>query len=330
MLKIGVVGAGNFGRWHIKNLQNLPNAELVGFFDNNPERASYISNEFQVRAYPALEQLLDDCEAVSIVVPTHSHYSVAKAAIERGRHLLCEKPFMETVAEAEEIIRLARAKNLVLQVGHVERFNPALGALKQYQIDPLFIESHRIAPFRGRGTDVAVVLELMIHDIDLVLDLVTAPIVKVEASGAPVLTDNIDIANARLCFANGCVANVTASRVSNKQMRKLRIFQRDAYFSIDMLAGSTEIYSLSRDAGPVPDDTTQIMEVPDVNGAPRRIFYRVQQTEQGNALYNELESFVNAILTGQPPRVSGEDGIRALKVAIQIINSIQDNFRKIN
>ncbi|HPC36005.1 MAG TPA: Gfo/Idh/MocA family oxidoreductase [Candidatus Marinimicrobia bacterium] len=330
MLKIGVVGAGNFGRWHIKNLKNLPTAELVGFFDIDPERASSISTEFQVRAYPSLEQLLDDCEAVSIVVPTHSHYSVAKAALDHGRHLLCEKPFMETIAEAEEITRLARAKNLVLQVGHVERFNPALGALKQYQIDPLFIESHRIAPFRGRGTDVAVVLELMIHDIDLVLDLVTAPIVQVEASGAPVLTDNIDIANARLGFANGCVANVTASRISNKQMRKLRIFQRDAYFSIDMLTGTTEIYSLSQNTSPVPNNTTQIMEMPDANGTSRRILYCIHKTEQGNALYNELESFVNSIQTGQPPRVSGEDGIRALEVATRIINSIQDNLRKVN
>lgn len=329
MLKIGVVGAGNFGRWHIKNLKNLPTAELVGFFDINPERSAYIETEFQARAYPSLEKLLDDCEAVSIVVPTHSHYIVTKTVIERGRHLLCEKPFMEKLTEADEIIQLAQAKNLVLQVGHVERFNPALADLENFRIDPLFIESHRIAPFRGRGTDVAVVLELMIHDIDLVLALVSAPIVSVEASGAPVLTDSIDIANARLRFANGCVANVTASRISNKQMRKLRIFQRDAYFSIDMLKGQTEVYSLSRETGPLPADTIQITEIPDTNGQPKRILYHTLQTEQGNALYGELDSFVNAIQTGQPPKVSGADGKRALEVAIQIVNCIEADLRSI-
>ncbi|MCK9485028.1 MAG: Gfo/Idh/MocA family oxidoreductase [Candidatus Marinimicrobia bacterium] len=329
MIKIGVVGVGNFGRWHLKNYQSLPNAELVGFYDINPERATYIADEFQAKAYPSLDKLLEDCEAVSIVVPTHAHYEVARVAIARGRHLLCEKPFMSTIAEADEIIQLAKAKNLILQVGHVERFNPALTGLEQYHIDPLFIESHRIAPFRGRGTDVAVVLELMIHDIDLVLALVSAPIVQVEASGAPVLTDNIDIANARLRFGNGCVANVTASRISNKQMRKLRIFQRDAYFSIDMLTGLTEVYSLSRDSGPLPSDTVQITEMPDPNGTPKRILYHTRQTEQGNALLNELDSFIKAIQTGQPPRVSGEDGKRALEVAVQIVNSIQSDLRNI-
>jgi len=330
MLKVGVVGAGNFGRWHIKNYKSLPTAELVGFFDINPERAAYIETEYQVRPYPSLEKLLDDCEAVSVVVPTHAHYSVAQAAIARGRHLLCEKPFMETLDEADEIIQLAQAKNLVLQVGHVERFNPALADLEQFHIDPLFIESHRIAPFRGRGTDVAVVLELMIHDIDLVLALVSAPIVAVEASGAPVLTDSIDIANARLRFANGCVANVTASRISNKQMRKLRIFQRDAYFSIDMLKGQTEVYSLSRETGPLPADTIQITEMPDSNGQSKRILYHTLQTEQGNALYDELGAFVNAIRTGQPPKVSGVDGKRALEVAIQIVSCIQTDLRSLS
>ena len=323
MIKIGVVGAGNFGRWHIKNLKSMPTAELVGFFDINPERSAQIAAEYQVQAYPSLEKLLDDCQAVSIVVPTHSHYSVAKAVIARGLHLFCEKPFMQTIAEADEIIQLARVKNLVLQVGHVERFNPALTGLDQFRIEPLFIESHRIAPFRGRGMDVAVILELMIHDIDLILALVSAPIVQVEASGAPVLTDNIDIANARLRFANGCVANVTASRISNKQMRKLRIFQRNAYFSIDMLKGVTEIYALSRETGPLPADTIQITEIPDQNGSSKRILYHTLQNQEGNALYDELNSFVQAIETGQPPRVTGEDGKRALEVAIRIVESIQ-------
>jgi predicted dehydrogenase len=217
----------------------------------------------------------------------------------------------------------------MLQVGHVERFNPALLDLEKYRIDPLFIESHRIAPFRGRGTDVAVVLELMIHDIDLVLALVSAPITQVEASGAPVLTDNIDIANARLRFANGCVANVTASRISNKQMRKLRIFQRDAYFSIDMQKGQTEIYSLSHDREPLPEGAIQITEMPSLDGTPKRILYHTRQTEQGNALHDELAAFVDAIRTGGLPRVSGADGKRALEVALQIVNCIQADLRSI-
>lgn len=327
-LKIGVIGAGHLGRWHIKNLLALDTVELVGFHDQNPERAAQIAAELQVKSYPDLSQLLTECEAVSIVVPTSVHYAVARQALEHDCHIFCEKPFMESLSEADEIIALAHAKQKVLQVGHIERFNPALAALHDFQLAPLFIESHRIAPFNPRGTDVAVILDLMIHDIDIVLALVKAEVTAFEAAGAPVLTDNIDIANVRLKFASGCVANLTASRVSAKQMRRMRIFQRDAYFSIDFLKNSTEIYRLSSGASPEEGFST-IAEVNLLEQPPRRILYRVLQTEQTNALYHELKMFVQSIQQQEPPMVSGEDGKRALALALQIEAQIKNELRRI-
>jgi predicted dehydrogenase len=328
LLKIGVIGVGHLGRWHIKNLLALDTVQLIGFHDQNPARAAQIAAEFQVKSYPDLSQLLTECEAVSIVVPTSAHYAVARQALEHGCHIFCEKPFMESLAEADEIIAMARAKQKVLQVGHIERFNPALAALHGFQLAPLFIESHRIAPFNPRGTDVAVILDLMIHDIDIVLALVKAEVTGFEAAGAPVLTDNIDIANVRLKFASGCVANLTASRVSAKQMRRMRIFQRDAYFSIDFLKNSTEIYRLSSGALPEEGFST-IAEVNLPEQPARRILYRVLQTEQTNALYHELKMFVHSIQQHQPPMVSGEDGKRALALALQIEAQIKDELRRI-
>lgn len=327
-IKIGVVGAGHLGRWHIKNLLSLPTARFVGFYDQNPERAQQIAAEFQVKSYPDLNTLLEDCEAISIVVPTSAHHAIARAALERDVHIFCEKPFMESLSEAEEIIALAKERKRVLQVGHIERFNPALAALRGFQLEPLFIESHRIAPFNPRGTDVAVILDLMIHDIDIVLALVPSEVVSFEAAGAPVLTPNIDIANARLKFANGCVANLTASRVSTKQMRRMRIFQRDTYFSIDFLKNTTEVYRLSSLPGGETDFTT-VAEVNLPEQPPRRILYRLLQTEQTNALYHELAMFIKAIQYHEPPMVSGEDGKRALTLALQIESQIQAELRRI-
>jgi len=329
MLKIGVIGAGHLGKWHIKNLQSLDNVELVGFFDTDQKRSDQIAKEYTATSFTSLNQLLNNCDAISIVVPTSSHYDVAKKALHKGIHVFCEKPFMQTVDEANEIIELAKEKNLVLQVGHIERFNPALSGLKDYPIKPLFIESHRISQFNPRGIDVAVILDLMIHDIDIILSLVRSDVEQIDAAGAPILTDTIDIANARIKFTNGCVANITASRVSNKQMRKIRIFQKDAYISIDFLKNQTEIYSLSEDAGEIPQGSIQIAELVTASDRKKVITYKQVDTDKSNAMLEELRAFTHAIETGTPPPVSGEDGKRALEIALKIEQKIQSTLKTV-
>jgi predicted dehydrogenase len=329
MVKMGVIGAGYLGQWHIKNLQTLTSTELIGFFDADSARQIQIAQEFQTPIFRNLDDLLDKCDAVSIVVPTISHYPVAKSALLQNKHVFCEKPFMQTIAEADEIIALAHQKKRVLQVGHIERFNPALASLKHIAVDPLFIESHRIAPFNPRGTDVAVILDLMIHDIDIILSLVKSEIEQIDAAGAPVLTKNIDIANARLKFTNGCVANITASRVANKQMRKMRIFQRDAYISIDFLKNQTEIYSLTENSLQLPPGTTAVAEVKTDADHKRVITYQTIETPQSNALKAELKAFIGAIENGTKPPVTGEDGKKALEIAIQIEDQINNNLKRV-
>jgi predicted dehydrogenase len=329
MIKIAVVGAGHLGKWHIKNLQILDNVQFAGFFDSDQKRSDEIATEYKATAFDSLEQLLGACDAVSIVVPTFAHYMVAKAALEHGLHVFCEKPFMQTIEEANEIIALAKKQHLVLQVGHIERFNPALAGISDLDIKPLFIESHRIAPFNPRGTDVAVILDLMIHDIDIILSMVNSKVEQIDASGAPVLTNTIDIANARLKFSNGCVANITASRVSNKQMRKIRIFQRNAYISIDFLKNQTEIYSLSDNVTSIPKNATPIAELETASNKKKIITYRLIDTLKSNAMLEELRAFTHSIETGSKPAVSGEDGKQALEIALQIENQIQTALKKV-
>jgi len=329
MIKIGVVGAGHLGRWHIKNLNALDNVELVGFFDSDPKRSAAIADEYKAIPFSSLDQLLKSCDAVSIVVPTISHYRVAKTALENGLHVFCEKPFMQTIDEANDITNLAKRKNRVLQVGHIERFNPALAGLGNFPVNPLFIESHRISPFNPRGTDVAVILDLMIHDIDIILSMVDAEIEQIDASGAPVLTDTIDIANARLKFTNGCVANITASRVSNKQMRKIRIFQKDAYLSVDFLKNQTSIYSLSQNPDEIPAQAIPIAELKINDHKTKLITYQEIHTSKSNAMLEELRAFTHSIENGTPPPVTGEDGKRALEIALQIEQLIQSSLQKV-
>ncbi len=328
MLKVGVIGAGHLGRWHIKNLQQIEGVEFVGFFDSDVERAKEISKEYKASAAASMEELLENCAAISIVVPTSAHYEVARAALNRNVHVFCEKPFMETTAEADEIIALAKSQNLVLQVGHIERFNPALSGLREIPMNPMFIESHRIAPFNPRGIDVAVILDLMIHDIDIILSIVHSDIDRIDAAGAPILTDSIDIANARIKFKNGCVANITASRVSNKQMRKLRIFQKDAYISVDFLKNKTELYSLvdnpqKRGRG----ITLAEIEMPD--GRKKKITYKRLKKDSANAMLEELRAFVYAIQNNSQPPVTGEDGKRALETAIRIEAQIKEALTRL-
>jgi predicted dehydrogenase len=304
--------------------REVEGARLVGIYDIDAERAQGLATELGVRSFESFEELLAAAEAVNIAVPTSFHFEFGQKALAAQKHIFIEKPLTSTVDEANQLIALATLRNRVLQVGHIERFNAALRALENFPLTPRFIESHRLASFDPRGTDVAVVLDLMIHDIDIILTLVKSPLTRLDASGVAVVSDEPDIANARLQFANGVVANVTASRISQKKMRKMRIFQRDAYVSIDFLQGLTEVFRLispeeAMNAGGFP----VVLGKLDQGARQRHIIYEKLQAPEGNALKMELQSFINAIRAGTPPPVTGEDGRRALEVATTITELIR-------
>ena len=318
--RIGVVGAGGLGYHHVRILRDMPEAELVGFFESRPERAQTVASELGARAYSSLSELLDEVEAVTVVVPTPAHHEVARQALERGRHLLIEKPIAATLAEADELLAIARRTGSLVQTGHVERFNRAIRAALPYVEGARFIESDRLAPFNPRGADVAVVLDLMIHDIDLVRTLVGGKVSDVAAVGVPVLTPNIDIANARLTFESGAVANITASRVSRERMRKLRIFQQSGYLSLDLAAGNGEFYRLKRDLD-LGALTRTALGVDDfVERVPL-------EAPEGEPLRLEFESFLRAVRGEAPVSVTGEDGREALAVALEIVADIDRSVR---
>jgi predicted dehydrogenase len=303
-LRAAVIGVGYLGRFHAQKYASLEDVDLVGVVDASRERAEEVAAEVGTAAFTDYRQLLDSVDVVSIVVPTQYHYPVARECLEAGCHILLEKPITQTVEEADHLIRLAEDRGLVFQVGHLERFNPAVLALEGVLKKPLFIESHRLAPFKTRGTDVTVVLDLMIHDIDIILSMVPSAIKLVNSMGVPVLSEEVDIANARLQFENGCVANVTASRVSRDVVRKIRIFQSDAYISIDYQARKISIFR--KDDGGVP-----------VPGLPN-VSMEEKSFEQSDALLAEIRAFVDAVRDGTAPVVTGEDGKRALELALQI------------
>lgn len=303
-LRAAVIGVGYLGRFHAQKFVSNPNVDLVGVVDVDQQRASEVAEQTQSKAFTDYKELLKDVDLVSIVVPTQQHYQVAKDCFQSGCHVLLEKPVTQTVEEVDELIALAQSKNLVFQVGHLERFNPAVRALEGVLNNPLFIESQRLAPFKPRGTDVSVVLDLMIHDIDILLNLVPHPLTKVNSVGVPVLSDEVDIANARLQFENGCVANVTASRASRETLRKMRIFQQDAYVSVDFQSREIAIYRKKKGVSLIPG-------LPDIVVENRRF-------DHGDPLQDEIDAFVLSVLSGAPPIVSGADGKRALQAAIQI------------
>ena len=318
-VQIGVVGAGALGFHHTRILRDVPGAELAGFYDAKPERAATVSAELGVKAYPSLDALLDDVDAISVAVPTPAHYAVAAPALERGLHVLVEKPITTTLEEADSLLAIARRTGAVLQTGHVERFNRAVRAALDVVDGPRFIESNRLAPFNPRGSDVAVVLDLMIHDIDLVRTFVGGRVSSVSAVGVPVLTPFVDIANARISFEAGAVANITASRVSRERMRKLRIFQQSGYLSLDLAAGTGEFYRLRR-------DVDLLALVRDAQGAQalESFVERVSvQAPEGEPLRLELEAFVQAVAGEAPVAVTGEDGREALAVALTIVRDIE-------
>ncbi|MGI9303769.1 MAG: Gfo/Idh/MocA family oxidoreductase [Gammaproteobacteria bacterium] len=302
-IKTAVVGAGYLGRFHAEKYARLADSDLRAVVDIDAERASAIAAEHDTEALTDYRGLLGKVDAVSIVVPTSLHFDIASAFLEHGTHVLVEKPVTTTVEQAEELIELARRGQRVLQVGHLERFNAAMLNLDRYLTRPVFIESHRLAPFKPRGTDVSVLLDLMIHDIDIILNVVRSDLESIDASGAAVLSNAIDIANARLVFASGCVANVTASRISAKTERKMRVFQEDAYLSVDL---HQRVLSVSRKT-----DGEMFPGVPNIETTR-------EEFEDSDALKTEIESFLQAVRTGSDPLVSGEDGKRALQTATEI------------
>jgi len=315
-VRVGVIGAGSLGQHHVRLLRDIEGARLVGFCEVRSERAQQVSSELGVPAVPSLEALLEQVEAVTVVVPTIGHHEVAKAALERGIHVMIEKPIAATLAEADELVAIAKRTGALIQTGHVERFNRAIRAALPFIDTPRFIESDRLAPFNPRGSDVAVVLDLMIHDIDLVRTLVGGHVDDLQAVGVGVLTPSVDIANARLTFDSGAVANITASRVSRERLRKIRIFQRTGYLSLDLAAGTGEFYRLRTDV-----DFSAIAKAPlALEAFVERV---VLDAPEGEPLRLELESFIAAVQGTSPVVVSGDDGREALAVALRINREIE-------
>lgn len=321
MLKFGVFGAGHLGKIHIRQLKEVPGAELIGFYDISPELRAAVAEELGVKAFDSPAALIEAVDAVDVVTPTLSHFEVASAAIKRSRHVFIEKPLANTVEEGEELMALATEANVKVQVGHVERFNPAFIAAQPYIGTPMFIETHRLAQFNPRGTDVSVVLDLMIHDIDVVLSLVKSQVKKISTSGVSVVSDTPDIANARLEFDNGCVANLTASRISMKNMRKSRFFQRDAYISVDFLKKSAEVVRLRNVEG-TPDPLAVTIDLGPGKGS-KQIFFENPMVAETNAIREELKSFVRAIHENTRPVVDISDGLHALEVAHKIADKLK-------
>ncbi|MEN0046019.1 MAG: Gfo/Idh/MocA family oxidoreductase [Bacteroidota bacterium] len=322
-LKIGILGMGHLGKIHAKCLQLLPSTyELVGFFDPDETQAKEMAKEFDIPLFTSEDELIEAVEVVDIVAPTSVHFPLAKKAMLAGKHIFIEKPLTHSLEEARELIKISEEQDVKVQVGHVERFNPALLALGDQLLQPMFVEGHRLATFNPRGTDVSVVLDLMIHDLDILLHLVKAKVESVSASGVAVVSDNVDIANVRIEFENGCVANLTASRISIKQMRKIRLFQQDAYVSLDFLEKKAQIIRLQNEknaetALPIPTSQGErwmTMEQPDI--------------EPVNAIKMELSTFAESILTNSLPRVSIRDGYKALHLAHQILMDIQVHRKK--
>jgi len=317
MLKVGVFGVGHLGKIHLNNWKEIEGVELVGFYDPSQQISSEVSDKYKLPQFENAEQLMDACDLVDIVAPTTEHFEISKLAITKGKHVFVEKPLANTMDEARELLKLAKEANIKFQVGHVERFNPAFLALKGYSINPMFIEVHRLAQFNPRGTDVSVILDLMIHDIDIILNLVNSNVKYISANGVAVMSDTPDIANVRIEFDNGCVANLTSSRISMKKMRKMRLFQKDAYIGIDFLEKKTEVIKLN-----TPEDKQVFTFDIETNNGKKTIAIANPTIALGNAIKMELEAFVNAINQGIETPVTILDGFRAMDVAHQILEKI--------
>ncbi|WP_194852682.1 Gfo/Idh/MocA family protein [Nonlabens antarcticus] len=320
MLKAGVLGAGHLGKIHLKLLQQSSRYDLVGFYDSNPEYAREVEKTLGYTYFDDIDELIAACDMIDVVTPTTYHHESGKLVLEAGKHLFIEKPITVTVAEAQELISLSRKHNVKGQVGQVERFNDAFRTVQDRIDNPMFIETHRLAEFNPRGTDVSVVLDLMIHDIDAILSVVKSPVKHVSSSGVSVISETPDIANARIEFENGCVANLTASRISLKKMRKARFFQRDAYISIDFLTKKVEVVRM-KDAPEVPGDFDMILQ--NAEGIKKQIYFDNPDIAESNAILAELETFADAIENDTRPIVNLEDGTAALDVALKIIKNFK-------
>jgi len=320
-LKIGLLGAGHLGKIHLKCIRQVEDFELIGFYDPDEEISQKVEKEFELKRFSSINQIIDACDVIDIVTPTVNHYECADSAMKAGKHVFIEKPLASTPDEAQKLMDLAHEAKVKVQVGHVERFNPAFVAVKDKLDSPMFIETHRLAQFNPRGTDVPVVLDLMIHDLDIILSSVNARLRKLSASGVAVVSDTPDIANARLEFDNGCVANLTASRISLKNMRKSRFFQKNAYISVDFLAKESEIVSMS-DVDDNPDPMAMVLDLGEGKGS-KEIHFEKPKILETNAIVEELRSFANAIKQDTEPAVSLYDGYQALLVAHQIVEKIK-------
>ena len=322
MLKVGVFGVGHLGKFHLNNWKEIPGCELVGFYDPDEKNAEEVIAKYGLKRFDEPGQLLTEIDAADIVAPTDHHFALCEAAIRKGKHVFVEKPLAQTMDEAHALVKLVRESNVKLQVGHVERFNPAFLAVKDLKLNPMFIEVHRLAQFNPRGTEVSVILDLMIHDIDIILSIVKSDVKFISASGVGVMTETPDIANVRIEFNNGCVANLTSSRISMKKMRKIRIFQKDAYIGIDFLNKKSEIIKLKDQE---TDDTNVFTFDIDTLNGKKSIAISNPQVPDINAIKKELEEFKNAIEKNTRTIVSEIDGLMAMDVAHQILQKIGNN-----
>ena len=322
MLKIGILGAGHLGKIHINCIKQLPVYELVGFYDQDENTANKVSLDMDVKHFSSIDELVDAVDVVDIVTPTISHFDCASLALNKGKHVFIEKPIVATVDEANRLIKLADEAKVKVQVGHVERFNPAYIAARPHIDVPLFVEAHRLALFNPRGTDVPVVLDLMVHDIDIILDIIKSPIRNVSVSGVSIVSTTPDITNARIEFENGSVANLTASRISLKNMRRHRIFQKDAYITVDFLDKKTDIVRIN-DVKGTPSPLAMTIDLAD--GSSKQITIEQPEVTPINAIMTELEIFHNAIINNTEPCVTIHDGVQALKVCYMILDEIEKN-----
>ena len=319
MLKVGIFGVGHLGKFHITNWKEIEGVKIIGFFDPNNDNANEVINTHGLKRFSDEEKLIEACDVIDVITPTDLHYEVCMMAIRKGKHVFVEKPLAHTLQEGKDLVNMVREAGVKMQVGHVERFNPAYLALKEMNLNPMFIEVHRLAQFNPRGTEVSVILDLMIHDIDIILSLVKSDVKSISASGVAVMTDTPDIANVRIEFNNGCVANLTSSRISMKKMRKVRLFQKDAYIGIDLLEKKTEIIKLKQ-----PEDVDAFSFDIETPNGKKTIAIANPSIEPLNAIKLELESFVDAIVNNKPTVVSEIDGYLAMEVAHKILDKINN------
>ncbi|MCL5020604.1 MAG: Gfo/Idh/MocA family oxidoreductase [Bacteroidetes bacterium] len=327
-VKIGVIGVGHLGQTHARLLKQVKTADLVGVFDIDRAKSDAIAGELGVKSFGSTEELMKSSEAACIVAPTSYHYELAVRLMNEGKHCFIEKPVTTTVEEAEKICALADSRNVKVQVGHIERFNPAVLALSHIKIEPMFVESHRLAQFKPRGIDVAVVLDLMVHDIDLILNFVKSPVSSIDASGVGVISDTVDIANARIKFANGAVANLTCSRISQHPMRKMRMFQRDGYISIDFAEGVAEVYRATKPELGLPAGLN--LGTIGIGEAARVVTYEQPEAPQVNSLKMELELFLQSVLDNTPTAVSPQEALKVMVVADSIVKQIEESKRRLS